>query len=245
MSYGLSVLNDAGNIAFTTNYPCFSFIGKYVVTRILNAGDFPGALTGNYCSLDVTSVNCPLVFVAPNNANDSVKVISAKNNGNGTWTIRFTALSIQSGNIDSPSNLTTLTAYVFSSDNIAATGYGINVYSSSGSVNFSTARKALKISGKIISPQYNQLFAEYYDSALSTGVIPTSWAASSQSIGFRLQGLDPGANYGIAISIGVSALNSTTVRYKSSCALGTVNFVSAINIYGGSYTMFIDTSLYN
>ena len=245
MSYGLNVLNDAGNIAFTTNYPCFSFVGKYVVTRTLSAGDFPAALTGNYCSLDVTSVNCPLVFVAPNNANDSVKVISAKNNGNGTWTIRFTGLSIQSGNIDSPSNLTTLTAYVFSSDNIPATGYGINVYSSSSSVNFSTARKALKISGKIISPNYNQAFVQYYDSALSYGSIPTSWAASSPSVGYRLQGLSPISGSGIVISLGVSALTSSTVRYKSSCAIGSFNFVTAINLPGGAYTMFIDTSLYN
>lgn len=246
MSYGINVLNDNGQIFFSTDYSCFSLEGKYNVNRTVVAGEFPSVMTENYCQIVITATSCPLVFVKPNNSTDSVKVISCINNGNGTWTIKFTAVSIQSGNFGGGSNLTTLTAYVFTKDNIASTNYGINVYGSSGNVTFSTARRTLKPSAKLITNHFTQTGStRTYDQSVSSGSIPANWACSTYSNGFLLLGLDPGAGYGMVMSLGISKTSSTSVQIKACVALGSYSFVNAINVLGGTYSIFIDTSLYD
>lgn len=247
MSYGLNILNNSNDIAFSTDYPCYSFVGKYVVARTLRAGDIPSALTSNYCSLTISSSSCPLVFVKPNNSGDSVKMISAQNNGNGTWTVLFTSVSIQSGSYGGGSNLTTLTAYVFNKDNVAATGYGINVYSAPGNINFSTARKTLKPSAKLISNAYyySGTAIRTYDQSVFSGSIPSNWACSAASSGYLILGIDPSLNVGLAISIGVSVTGSTTVQFKAAMSVSGTPFSNAIKIMGGTYSLFIDCSLYD
>jgi hypothetical protein len=246
MSYGINILNDAGQICFSTDYSCFSLEGKYTVNRTVANGEFPSVMTANYCQLVITATSCPLVFVKPNTSTDSVRVISCVDNGNGTWTVKFTAVSIQSGNYGGGSNLTTLTAYVFTKDNVAETGYGINVYDANSNVTFSTKRRTLKPSAKLITNHFAATGStRTYDQAISSGSIPTNWACSTYSTGYLLLGLDPQAGYGLVMSLGISKASSTTVQIKACVAIGSYSFVSAIDVLGGSYSIFIDTSIYD
>lgn len=246
MSYGINILNDSGEIFFSTDYSCFSLEGKYTVTRTVVPGDYPSVMTANYCQLIITSTSCPLVFVKPNNSTDSVRVISCINNNNGTWTVKFTAVSIQSGSYGGGSNLTTLIAYVFTKDNVAATDYGINVYDSSGNVSFSTRRRTLKPSAKLITNNFSGTgTTRTYDQSVSSGSIPNNWACCTYSTGFLLLGLSPISNEGLVMSLGVSQLTSTSVQIKACISIGSYFFVNAINVLGGSYSIFIDTLLYD
>lgn len=225
MSYGLNIYNDAGLLAFSSDYSCYKFLGKFTLPRTGVAGQ-------QYAILTVTSARAPLVFIAPNST-EAVAVAGISVSGT-TWTINVESISLRT--------LTTINVYVFTVDQTLGTGYGINIFDASGNVTFSTVDRTLQISGYIISNAQTQV-STINNQALTYGSIPTNYATMTGLIGWEIRIVGPATQL---YSYGINKVNATTVGFTPTRLL----FQTAApgspsaTVMGNQYAMFIDTDLY-
>jgi hypothetical protein len=231
MAHGIDIYNDSGKIMFSSENKSYRLESKRTITRTILSGD------SAVIEFTVSSVTQPIVFVKPNTSSDYSEIEYVTHSGN-SWSYRVSLTSIQGY---TPSH-TTATVYIFTADQVAATGYGVNIYDSSGSVTFSTANRTLKISGYILSPDYSG-----YDepgTATITGTIPTNYAHSAAGLGILMMYLG-GPVWGI-FNIGAVKASSTTVSFGPARPLiQAPDLNNYMSFTGNSYIMFIDTSLYD
>ncbi len=229
MSYGINVLSNAGKIAFSTDYKSFRLLGKYTVTK-------SGGTNTQGCTLTITSQTMPLCFVKPNYDSDYVVVDSMTQSGS-SWTIYFSSSSIQLA------GYLTLSIYVFTADQQADTGYGINVFDSSSNVTFSSKYRALKISGWLITSAASGS-PPIPSASLTSGSIPASFAVCANSLGWINRSV--GGGFNALTDIGINKTSSATVSFNTSRWLYTYpTGPNDYNFFGSLYIMYIDNTLYD
>lgn len=170
-----SLFSESGLLAFSDLHNNMRLLEKRILTR--NAFTVNG-FTWNAFATTVTSpLGAPLLFAKPTGSGFITTYLHSISGDSYTF---YTITSdTQSG------GATTMTAYIFVPDMIAAVGHGINAYKSDGSIAFSTTSRLLKTSGHYL-PQRETTFstspATVY--SLSSGVVPANYAICSQSQGF-------------------------------------------------------------
>jgi hypothetical protein len=229
MSYGINIFSDAGKIAFSTDYKSFRLLGKYTVTKT-------GGTNTQGCILTVTSQTMPICFVKPNYDSDYV-VVDAITQSGSSWTIYFSSASIQL------SGYSNLSIYVFTADQEADTGYGINVFNSSGAVTFSSKYRTLKITGWLITSTASGS-PPIPNASLTYGLITTNFAVCANSLGWINRSV--GGGFNALTDIGINKTGSTSVSFNTSRWLyryptGSNNY----NFFGNIYVMYIDSNLYD
>jgi hypothetical protein len=230
MSYGINIKNDAGKIAFSSNYPCYQFSSKIVVAPGSNA----------IASFNVNSTKIPLVFVAPANSTDSPFVKAVVSNGGSSWTVE----------VSNGLNNQNVICYLFTvPENPQTAGFGINVFDQNGAVNFTTARRALKITGFHITTTFSGSAGAQHPAtqSLTSGSIATSWASSSPNCGVYVgPAVQPGAPQRICRAVAAQRGSSTQVNLSRSA----LSFIAPapedeFSVLGGHYILFIDRTLYD
>lgn len=230
MSFGINLQASNGDIAFTTDYPSLQYYGKYTLTQGGVNFNYPAAV------FTVTCPSWPTIFIK--DAGDTSLAYcqgSTADNGNGTYTVWIHAY------YGTPS-----TIYVFAHSDtvIPTTGYGINTFDANGGLNFSTQRKALKITGYVITVPFEDAYTSPgYDYPV-IGTLTSNCALHVPSLGIW----SPGAPFGNPLMlVGATKLNSTTIRSKRTGYIfaGLPNNVFAFRNTGNQYIMAINTDDYD
>ena len=233
MSYGLNIYSDNGKIAFSTDYRNYRLHSK--VTSTLN-----WVQSGNS---NIRAAEGTVNFGTVVMPSDCVMVHSISNIGT-TWTIRFVSY-YSSTQYFSGNTGVTITAYIFTADHTPqSSGYGINIYNSSGDCVFSGQDRALQISSFVVLPSGSTVKTNI---PVTTGSIPTSWALSAGNIG--VTAISGGPTSALIFPLGLCRASSSEVYIGPSA-----RYLAVINIGGGTppdfvqpyqYCMAIDTSLYD
>jgi len=264
MTYGARLYTEAGQLAYTTDYPVYQFLGTF---------QFNSYITEYH----IESTHAPLIFVKPyNNASTTEVVVCAINYTFGIWSIRantsaqYTLLLANNstgyypGQSAGSTGVSTIEALVFirPRNQDAETGYGMNVYDSSGNLTFTSKMKPLKVSAWHDTTAqsigtYQNAEPVYSSETLTGGTIPTNWAAYVPSLGTTRRSTVAPAYYNFNGNQGSSwesigagrGSNSTTVNFNEAKYNGGVppgvggQYPSAVK-YGGRRLLFIDHSSY-
>lgn len=267
MAHGANLYNEAGELVFSTDYPVYQFYGK---VELVNTSSF---------SISIQSTYTPLVFVAPQTAGSTSETVTCRSyeETSGVWTIvastsaqqTYTKANNSTGHYPGQgisANDLPVNVYIFvrprSQD--ADTGYGMNVYDSSGNLNFTTKLKVLKISGyhdttnTASSPFPSGSDYTFGNQTLTSGTIPTNWAALSPDVGYSNQTTvstaywNTNGNQGLwyrALGSGRGSSN-TTVRF-SACSYisitppGVSGQYPGGAIFAGRRILFLNTDNYS
>lgn len=266
MSYGAKLFTETGQLAYSTDYPVYQFIGKFTF--------------GTYMTeVNVISSHTPIVFVKPYNNGSSTETVShsigLNSIGPNIWTIKAdTSANYTINRINSSSGYGTflqnnnlpieVLVFVRPTNQDAGTGYGMNVYDADGNISFTSTLKPLKISAyhdtNAESASYSggQNQPTYLVETLTYGTIPTNWAASVADLGYNRSAIVSSSywtgsgNQGqIWERIGAGkGSNSTTVNFDEAGYYGYVppgvpgQYPSYAKI-GGRRLLFLDHSSYN
>lgn len=229
MSFGINLQASNGDLAFTTDYPSLQYYGKYTLTQ-------GGYANGSYAVFTVACPSWPTIFIK-DAGNTSLAYCQGAtvNNGNGTYNVYI------HGYYGTPS-----TIYVFGHSDtvIPTTGYGINTFNANGGLNFSTQRKALKITGYVVTVEFNGSSSDVgYDYSF-IGTLTNNCALHVPSLGVY----SPAAfQNNVLFLVGATKLSSTTIRSKRVGFIfaGLPPNVDTFRNTGNQYIMAINTDDYD
>jgi hypothetical protein len=231
-----NLYNENGLLAFSDLHSNMRLLEKRTLTR---TSFTQNTFTWNAFPTTVTSqLGAPLVFVVPTGSGFITTYLHSISGNDYTF---YTLTSdTQSG------GATTMTAYIFVPDMIAAVGYGINTRKSDGTIAFSTTSRLLKTAGFYL-PQREFLTgttpAATY--GFSSGVVPTNYAICSQSQGFNFAPV-PGTGSFVRLWGGRIDPNSSFVRGSIPAIVAQTGGTPVGTFLNGQlYVPIIDTSLYN
>lgn len=262
MAYGANIFNDSGEIVYSTDYPVYQFRGRYELNS-----------SNNY-EVNIYSESFPIVFVAPIVPGSTTEGVSSYviEYTTNMWSIRaatsaqttVTQVANSTGYYGSPTYTGTVYAYVFKRPDISDkdTGYGMNVFDSSGKLNFTTSMKILKITGYhdttgAFGSTSNGSAYPPLPQVLTSGTIATNWAASCGSVGYLRTSTvqeaywNTNGNQGLwgrAMGVGRGSTNTEVKFNPTALELYVPPTISgqypSAEVRGDRRTLFIDTDQY-
>ena len=266
MTYGATLYNETGELVFSTDYAVYQFYGKVALSST------------NWFTINIESTYTPLIFVAPQTAGSTSETVTCRayEETTGVWTIQastsgqqtFTKSLNTTGQYPGQgisTNSSPVYVYIFVRPRAqdADTGYGMNIYDSAGNLTFTTALRVLKITGYHVTTNTASSGGSggdytFGDQTLTSGTIPTNWAALSPDVGFSNETTVTQANWNSNGNQGMwyrpvgSGLGSsnTTVRF-SACSYISITPPGVSGQYpqGQVFTtrriLFLNTDMYS
>jgi hypothetical protein len=241
------MFSSDGKLFFDANSLSYRLYEKQVLIK-QGSGSTPySPINQFYFETTIPSPNGqPLIFVKPTGTTsgiggttiDGAISVSVNKTGTDYEYVIYTRDTLSGG-------ATTLTCYVFVPGCVAATGYGINVYTEDGKVAFSTRDRLLKIAGYYVFP-YQTIYAHPENlpsTLLSYGSVPASYALGVGNAGWAV--LDA-STVGIVFGLGSYIRSDGNLGHSVSFVIANISPVGNFSVANGNqYVPIIDTSLYD
>ena len=260
MAYGVKLINNLLEIIISSIWPTYQFLGKYTLTA-----------TNDY-SIAISSLRTPMVFVLPQDNTNPAEAVSSRiiETAAGEWqvfcytstntTMTKATDAVASAALSRVGNIDVLIFTVPGGS--ANTGHGMNIWNQLGHLTFTTTQKIFQSAATYTSSAATLAYSNngqdpvVIDQPITTGTIPTNWAAMCGSVGWAKcpgtvasvwTNVGNQAVYFRDIGVGRSA--DTTVKLNWAAVPYTINAGGSAQTPTGAVTdhtksLFIDVSKY-
>jgi hypothetical protein len=229
MTYGINLLNSAGDIMFSTEYMAYHYVGKFTAVNTVSF----------QCQASFSCVGTPIIFIDGFSGTAAVSLTELTNTSGSNWTATVTGRTL------SNVGLTSIDIYVFAFPSTnTGSGYGIIAKNTNGNATLNTNQKLLKISGSYQTVVESSSTIDVPPSkAINFGTIPSNYIVCAPVLG---EISSPSGPNRLLLAAGPYRVNVTTIGFWATFLYSP--FAGApspsYRMYEQQYVLFADKTLY-